>query len=150
MRRIGQLARETGCRIETIRYYERIGVLTPAARAANNYRLYNDTHRRRLLFVRRMRHLGFSLDEVRTLLRLIDGGSYTCAEVQALGQAHLDAVRTRLADLRRVEGALADLVGGCTGAENPDCSMLEALFVSGEESAKDPGAATSSAPWNGG
>ncbi len=126
--RIGQLAGETDCRVETIRYYERIGVLPPAARASNNYRAYKDSHRRRLLFIRRMRDLGFSLDEVRALLRMIDGGTYTCAEVQALGQEHLDAVREKIADLRRVENALADLVGRCTGANTPDCSMLEALF----------------------
>lgn len=147
-RRIGQLASETGCRIETIRYYERIGVLPPAARASNNYRIYNGSHRRRLLFIRRMRGLGFSLDEVRTLLRMIDGGAYTCAEVQALGQEHLDAVRGRIADLRRIETALADLVGRCTGAETPDCSMLEALFVTREATASNPASAGSSTPRN--
>jgi len=126
--RIGQLACETGCQVETIRYYERIGVLPPPARASNNYRVYGDSHRRRLVFIRRMRDLGFSLEEVRALLRMIDGGTYTCAEVQALGQEHLDAVRDKIADLRRVENALAELVGRCTGANTPDCSMLEALF----------------------
>ncbi|MDN3518114.1 helix-turn-helix domain-containing protein [Aquisalimonas lutea] len=127
--RIGQLAGESGCQVETIRYYERIGVLPPAARESNNYRVYDDGHRRRLLFIRRMRDLGFSLDEVRALLRMIDGGTYTCAEVQALGREHLAAVRDKIADLRRVEHALADLVGQCSGADTPDCSMLEALFV---------------------
>lgn len=126
--RIGVLARRTGCGVETIRYYERVGVLHPPARAANRYRVYDDSHRRRLLFVCRMRGLGFSLEDVRALLRMIEGGSYRCAEVQALGEAHLAAVRERLADLRRVEGALAELVGRCSGAETPDCSMLEALF----------------------
>ncbi len=126
--RIGRLAGETGCHVETIRFYERIGVLPPAARESNNYRVYSDSHRRRLLYIRRMRDLGFSLDEVRTLLRMIGGDAYTCAEVQALGQEHLDAVRNKIADLRRVENALDDLVGRCTGADTPDCSMLEALF----------------------
>ncbi|MDN3519268.1 helix-turn-helix domain-containing protein [Aquisalimonas lutea] len=126
--RIGQLASETGCQVETIRYYERIGVLPPPARESNNYRVYDHSHRRRLLFIRRMRDLGFSLEEVRALLRMIDGGSYTCAEVQALGQEHLEAVREKIADLRQVENALSELVGRCTGAETPDCSMLEALF----------------------
>lgn len=137
-RRIGQLAGETGCQVETIRYYERIGVLPPAARESNNYRVYNDSHRRRLLFIRRMRDLGFSLDEVRGLLGMIDGGTYTCAEVQSLGQEHLDAVRDKIADLHRVENALASLVARCTGAKTPDCSMLEALFVTGEETAGTP------------
>lgn len=126
--RIGQLSEQTGCPIETIRYYERVGVLPRAARATNNYRCYKAHHRQRLLFVRRMRDLGFSLDEVRALLVMIDGGSYTCAEVQTLGQEHLLAVRQKITDLRRVEAALKDLVGRCSGAESPDCSMLEALF----------------------
>ena len=132
-RRIGQLARVTGCQVETIRYYERIGVLPAPARQSNNYRTYDDSHCRRLLFIRRMRELGFSLDEVRALLRMIDGGTYTCAQVQALGQEHIDAVRNRIADLRRVEHVLADLVGRCSGAQTPDCSMLEALFVTDED-----------------
>ena len=127
-RHIGRLAYETNCQIETIRYYERIGVLARAARAANNYRVYDDSHRRRLLFIRRMRDLGFSLDEVRVLLGMIDGGSYTCAEVQSVGQQHLDAVREKISDLRRVETALEGLVDGCNGNETPDCSMLEVLF----------------------
>lgn len=127
-RRIGELANETGCQVETIRYYERIGVLPRAPREANNYRVYGDRHRRRLLFIRRMRNLGFPLEEIRGLLRVIDGGDYTCAEVQALGESHLAAVRLKIADLRRIETALGDLVGRCSGAETPDCSMLEALF----------------------
>lgn len=127
--RIGALAAATGCRVETIRYYERIGVLPPAARESNNYRVYHDSHRRRLLFIRRMRDLGFALEDVRALLRMIDGGTYTCAEVQALGQEHLESVREKIADLRRVETALTDPVGRCTGAETPDCSLLEALFA---------------------
>lgn len=130
--RIGQLAEETGCRIETIRYYERVGVLPRAARAANNYRYYNAQHRRRLLFVRRLRGLGFSLDEVRALLRMIDGGTQSCAEVQALGQRHLAEVQRKIEDLRSVERALDDLVGRCSGAATPDCSMLEALFEGAE------------------
>ena len=130
-RHIGRLAYETNCQVETIRYYERIGVLARAARAANNYRIYDDSHRRRLLFIRRMRDLGFSLDEVRALLDMIDGGSYTCAEVQSAGQRHLDAVREKISNLRRVETALNGLVDRCSGTETPDCSMLEVLFEEG-------------------
>lgn len=126
--RIGQLAQRAGCQVETVRYYERIGVLPKPARAANNYRYYDASHRQRLVFVRRLRELGFSLDEVRTLLRMIDGGAQNCAEVQAFGQKHLEAVRAKIADLRRVESALATLVTQCSGAETADCSMLETLF----------------------
>lgn len=126
--RIGELAERSGVNIETIRYYERAGILPGARRAANNYRVYQHSHLRRLRFVRRARDLGFTLDDVRALIGLIEGGAYTCAEVQALGQRHLDAVRARLADLRRMETALADVVARCSGEASPDCSMLEHLF----------------------
>ncbi|MEX0627167.1 MAG: MerR family transcriptional regulator, partial [Cucumibacter sp.] len=92
---IGELARATGCRVVTIRYYERIGILPPPARAANQYRIYGEAHSRRLRFVRRTRELGFSLDEVRRLLRLIEGGDYTCDDVRQLGVQHLEDVRAR-------------------------------------------------------
>lgn len=126
---IGELARATGCRVVTIRYYERIGILPPPARAENNYRLYGTKHLQRLRFVRRTRELGFTLDEVRTLLGLVDGGEYTCDDMRCLAQGHLDEVRARLQDLRRMESTLAELVGRCTGGATPDCSMLEALFA---------------------
>lgn len=126
---IGELARATGCRVVTIRYYERAGILPPPARAANGYRVYGEGHLRRLRFVRRTRELGFSLDEVRALLRLVDGGNYTCNDVRELGARHLEDVRARRQDLQRLEGALADLVRQCVGGATPDCSMLEALFA---------------------
>lgn len=126
--RIGQLAEASGCQIETIRYYERVGVLPSPAREANNYRVYGQHHYRRLIFVCRMRELGFPLAKVRTLLGMIDGGNYTCAEVQGLGEEHLAAVRSKLADLQRIETALVDLLGRCSGEATPDCSMLEELF----------------------
>lgn len=126
---IGELARATGCRVVTIRYYERIGILPPPARAENNYRLYGAKHLQRLRFVRRTRELGFSLDEVRTLLGLIDAGGYTCEDMRCLAQAHLDDIRARLQDLRRMEATLADLVTQCTGGATPDCSLLETLFA---------------------
>lgn len=131
--RIGELARATDCRVVTIRYYERVGILARPARAANNYRWYGTKHLRRLRFVRRMRELGFTLDEVRTLLGLIDQGNYTCDDVRCLAQGHLDDVRARLQDLQRMETMLADLVAQCTGGSAPDCSLLETLFSESED-----------------
>lgn len=131
--RIGELATETGVNIETIRYYERAGILPAPARAANNYRIYSDTHRRRLRFVRRARDLGFTLAEVQTLLSMIDGGEYTCAEAKALGETHLSDVQAKIADLHRMESALIDVVAGCSGERTPDCSMLRTLFDDGGE-----------------
>lgn len=126
--RIGELACRTGVNIETIRYYEREGILPAPAREANNYRMYSDRHVRRLQFVRRARGLGFTLEEVRALLSMIDGGEYTCAEVKALGEQHLKDIQKKIADLHRMEHALSDLVAQCSGEQTPDCSMLETLF----------------------
>lgn len=126
--RIGELASRTGVNIETIRYYEREGILPAPARTANNYRMYSDRHLRRLHFVRRARGLGFTLEEVRALLSMIDGGDYTCAEVKAFGEQHLEDIRKKIVDLRCMEHALSELVARCRGERTPDCSMLETLF----------------------
>lgn len=125
---IGELARQTGCQIETIRYYERVGILPEPDRAQNNYRHYDEFHRRRLRFVRRCRDLGFSLEEVRTLLDMIAGGTRSCAEVEALARGHLHEVRAKLNDLRQLEFRLSELVSRCDGGNTPDCSFLEELF----------------------
>ena len=86
---IGVLSERSGVNIETIRYYEKIGVMPTPARSAGGYRVYCHEHARRLHFVRRGRELGFSLDELRGLLRLVDGHSYTCREVHDLTIEHM-------------------------------------------------------------
>ena len=83
---------------------------------------------RRLHVIRRSRELGFTLDEVRGLLRLVDGGDYTCSEVEALTTAHLGEVRLKLADLKRLEKVLREMVARCEGGEVPECPVIEALF----------------------
>jgi MerR family mercuric resistance operon transcriptional regulator len=126
--RIGMLARQTGCQVETIRYYERVGILPEPQRGLNNYRHYGEMHRRRLRFVRRCRDLGFRLEEVRNLLGMIDGGTQSCAEVEALARQHLDEIQTKIADLRQMESRLGQLLASCRGGNMPDCSLLELLF----------------------
>lgn len=125
--RIGQLSEWTGCNIETIRYYERIGILPAPPRSENGYRLYGECHWQRLNFVRRARKLGFTLDEVRGLLRFVDGGYYTCAQIQALALEHVGEIRRRIEDLHRLEQALSEMAGQCSGGEVPDCPIMEAL-----------------------
>jgi len=123
---IGELSRRTGCNIETIRYYERIGLMpTPARRG--RYRSYGADEVARLGFVRRARELGFTLDEVRALLGLAAGGGATCAEVRDLAAAHLKDVRARIADLKRMELVLADSVRACDAGQDPGCPLIEAL-----------------------
>jgi MerR family mercuric resistance operon transcriptional regulator len=125
---IGALSRRTRVNIETIRFYERIGILAKPPRSAGGHRIYGQNELMRLGFVRRSRELGFSLDEVRGLLRLVDGGRYTCAEVKAITLNHLADVRGKIADLRRLERTLADVAGRCRGGKVPDCPVIEALF----------------------
>jgi MerR family transcriptional regulator, mercuric resistance operon regulatory protein len=124
---IGTLSEGTGVNIETIRYYERIGLLPAPPRSAGRHRLYGEQHRQRLIFIRRARELGFSLEEVRVLLGL--GGSHdlTCAEVRALTNLHLAAIRQKLRDLKRLESTLSNLSSQCTGKTVPECPILEAL-----------------------
>jgi MerR family mercuric resistance operon transcriptional regulator len=125
--RIGQLSAQVGCNIETIRYYERIGILPPPPRTANGYRLYDGSQRTRLVFIRRARELGFTLDEVRGLLTLVDGGRYTCGEVQALALAHVAEIRRKIADLERLERALSEMAEQCSGGDVPACPIIEIL-----------------------
>ena len=102
------LARQTGCNLETIRYYESIGVMPDPPRTAAGHRVYDETHVARLRFIMRMRDLGFALEEVRGFLDLTDGGTQTCAEVQQRTEAHLVGVRAKIADLKRIELVLAE------------------------------------------
>lgn len=125
---IGALSKQSGVNIETIRYYEKIGVMPAPPRSAGGYRLYAPDHLKRLGFVRRGRQLGFSLDELRGLLQLVDGHAYTCAEVHALTLQHLTEVRRKIADLRRLERVMADMVAQCTEDLVPECPVIDALL----------------------
>ena len=128
---IGTLSKRTGVNIETIRFYERAGVLPRPARTAGGHRVYRPDHQKRLIFVRRSRELGFSLDDVRGLLGLVDGGRYTCAEVRTIALDHLTDIRRKLADLRRLERTLSDVAGRCRGGRAPECPLIDALFDTG-------------------
>lgn len=125
---IGALSEQTGCNIETIRYYEREGLLPNPPRTEGGHRVYDEEHLKRLTFIRRSRELGFTLEEVRGLLRMVDGEHDTCAQVKSLTLDHLEDVRGKLADLKKLEKVLKQLAGRCTGDETPDCPIVEALF----------------------
>jgi MerR family mercuric resistance operon transcriptional regulator len=127
MRR-GELANLSGCNIETVRFYEKQGLLPAPPRTAGGHRDYDREHLKRLTFIRRSRELGFTLAEVRGLLGLVDGGDYTCAEVSALTLAHLDDVRRRIADLERLAGILAAMAAQCEDGTVPACPVIDALL----------------------
>jgi len=121
------LAKATGCNLETIRFYEKIGVMPDPPRTAKGFRLYDSSHVSRLRFVMRMREFGFTLDEVRELLTLVDGGSHSCAEVLERTNTHLSQVRAKIADLKRIERVLTETAAKCSGKDVPDCPVLDAL-----------------------
>lgn len=125
--RRADLARATGCNLETIRYYETAGILPPPARTDAGHRTYGAADVQRLRFVLRARELGFSLDDIRGLLGLGDGAGQTCAEVKERTEAHLAEVRAKIADLQRIEAVLSETASQCTGASVPECAVLSSL-----------------------
>jgi MerR family mercuric resistance operon transcriptional regulator len=123
---IGELSRRTGCNIETVRYYERIGLLPKPSRRGT-YRYYENKDVKRLAFVRRARELGFTLDEIRALLTLSTGGQENCADVREIAAMHLSAIRTKIVDLRAMERALAQAVRSCDAGGMAECPVISAL-----------------------
>lgn len=121
------LARRTGCNLETIRYYEKIGMMPEPPRTASGYRVYDERHVARLRFILRSRELGFAIEEIRGLLGLVDGGTQTCAEVKERTERHLADVRAKIDDLKRIERVLAATAAQCSGEQVPECPVLEAL-----------------------
>ncbi|EKU72414.1 MerR family transcriptional regulator [Sphingobium yanoikuyae] len=117
-----QLARKTGCNLETIRYYEKVGLLPGPPRSSNGYRVYSPELVQRLQFILRARDLGYAMDEIRSLLSLTDTGAQTCAEVMARTELH-----RRIADLQKIEVTLATTLARCTGDDVAECPILEAL-----------------------
>lgn len=131
--RIGGLANASGVRAETIRYYERLGLLPLATRAANGYRQYGEVHVQRLVFIRHCRALDMSLSDIQCLLRLLDCPEADCAQVNALVDAQLARVRQQLSNLHALEQQLLQLRRGCTDLQNiRQCGIVHALFAADE------------------
>jgi len=124
---IGELSKRSGVSIETIRYYERIKMLPAPPRTASGRRVYGSRDARVLAFIRRSRELGFSLDEIRALLRLGGPEKASCREVQEIAAHHLEDIRAKLSDLKRLERLLAKTVARCSGKTVPDCPVLDIL-----------------------
>ncbi|OWQ95325.1 MerR family transcriptional regulator [Sphingopyxis witflariensis] len=125
--KIGELSRATGTNIETIRYYERIGLLPAPSRTAANYRSYGDAHRARLAFVRHSRDLGFTIEEIRSLLDLSDHPERDCADADRIATRHLEQVEEKIAQLALLREELSRIVGRCRGGIAADCRVIEAL-----------------------
>ncbi len=125
----GEFAKRFGCHLETVRYYEKIGLLPPPARSARGYRLYQIDDQRRLRFILRGRELGFSIGELRSLLSLVDSKAYTCGEIHDLTIDHLGSVRRKIADLKRLERTLTRISKECSGGAVPECPIIDALWA---------------------
>ncbi|MFD1332837.1 helix-turn-helix domain-containing protein [Methylopila musalis] len=124
---IGELGRAAGAKVETVRYYERIGLLAPPRRTAGNYRAYDRSHLNRLSFIRRSRDLGFSLEQVRALLDLADQRDRPCEAVDAIASSHLAEVKRKIADLTALRDELEAMVRQCGHGAVRDCGIIEAL-----------------------
>jgi len=128
--KIGQLSERTDCKIETIRYYERIALLPEPERTESGYRIYDESHLKRLVFIRRSRELGFTIEEIRTLLDLVDGGDYTCCDVKKITLKHVQSVQEKIEDLKKLEKTLSKIASQCSGDSTPDCPIIDSLFDS--------------------
>jgi MerR family mercuric resistance operon transcriptional regulator len=126
---IGKVAEQTGCHIETIRYYEKEDLLPPPGRSEGGHRLYTSDLIERLVFIRRSRELGFSMQEIRELLSVVDGRQVSCERVKNLADTHLKDIRSKISDLRRMETTLRELSNQCSGDDVPECPIIEALQV---------------------
>lgn len=124
---IGEAAKRTGVKTETIRFYERIGLIPAPLRTGGGHRVYDDGRVERLRFIRRARELGFAVQQVRSLLTMVDEPGHTCDEVSALALEHLGSVRRRIEDLRVMERVLAETVTRCAGGTVPHCPIIDAL-----------------------
>jgi MerR family transcriptional regulator, mercuric resistance operon regulatory protein len=126
----GSLATETGVNSETIRYYEKIGLMPEPMRSSGGHRVYDEAQIKRLSFIRRSRELGFTLQEIRELLELVDGGSYTCAEVRDRTISHLADVSDKIRDLQKMQRSLETMAAKCNGDLVPECPIVEELYAS--------------------
>ncbi|SFG52419.1 MerR family transcriptional regulator [Neptunomonas qingdaonensis] len=124
---IGGLSKLTGCNIETIRYYEKIALLPAPLRTQGGHRLYSNSLQKRLIFICKARGLGFTLEEVRNLLELING-DYSCDEVKHLVLEHLNVVKTKIDELARLQSSLELMASQCAGGDLPDCAAIDSLF----------------------
>jgi MerR family mercuric resistance operon transcriptional regulator len=126
---IGRLSEAAGVNVETIRFYERIGLMPNPPRTPGGRRLYDAAGVARLRFIRRARELGFAIGDIRSFLGLSDRPP-TCAQVHATASRHRAVVRGKLADLRRLERRLSTIIASCSRADGPDCALIDTLLES--------------------
>jgi MerR family mercuric resistance operon transcriptional regulator len=124
---IGEIAELTGVNLETIRYFEKIGLIGAADRSAGGHRQFTAEHAERLQFIRHARDMGFSQDDVRALLGLSDGSLTSCGQVKLIAERHLAQIRQRIGRMKRLERLLAVTVSRCKGGEVPVCPVIDVI-----------------------
>ncbi|WP_316367760.1 MerR family transcriptional regulator [Candidatus Thiodiazotropha sp. CDECU1] len=124
---IGQMAEAGNCKVQTIRYYEQIGLLPEPERSEGNQRIYHQNHLDRLGFVRHSRELGFSLDRIREILAISDDPSHSCEEVDQIARSHLQEVESKIKRLQSMRMELKRMINQCAGNQVADCRIIEIL-----------------------
>lgn len=129
---IGALSKSTGCHTETIRYYEKIGLIPPPLRSAGGHRIYTEAHRARLVFIRQNRELGFPLEAIRELIAVSSDGERPCADALSVVRKHLTEVEQKVKKLNEIRKELLSMARACEatclGSSGPDCTIVESLF----------------------
>ena len=126
---IGEMSRQTGGGIETIRYFEKIGMMPPPGRSEGGNRQYNNDHLQRLFFLNRCRQIGFSQNEIKALLLMVDAKDITCSEVHNITVEHIRDIKKKIRDLRKLEKVLTKMANECSRGDIPDCPIIETLFA---------------------
>ncbi|NNE85869.1 MAG: helix-turn-helix domain-containing protein [Alphaproteobacteria bacterium] len=124
---IGELARRTGCKVPTIRYFEQVGLLPQPPRSSGNHRLYGAQHLALLGFIRHSRELGFSQKDIREMLDLANFPDHSCESIDAIARGHLADVDRRIDALTRLKAELERMIGECEGGKVTDCRIMESL-----------------------
>ena len=125
---IGKVALETGLNIETIRYYEKLGIVPEPERTTGGNRIYSEELVMRLLFIKRSRALGFGLNEISELLDMVDGNRFTCGDIHTITVRHLRKIEEKMADLKRLHTALGTMAAECTKSDISDCPIIDRMF----------------------
>ncbi len=126
---IGEMSRQTGVGIETIRYFEKIGMMPAPGRSEGGNRQYTNDHLQLLFFINRSRQIGFSQSEIKALLSMVDAKNITCAEVHSITTEHIADIRKKIRDLQNLETVLTQMAKECSRGDIPDCPIIETLFA---------------------
>ncbi len=124
----GELAKRTGCHLETIRYYESAGLMPEPERTDAGHRLYDPEQERRLRFILRARDLGFTIGELREMLCLADGQGGSCRDIHAMTSAHITGIRRKISDLRKLDATLSRISKRCARGDTPECPIIDAFY----------------------